>query len=215
MAERHVSLPKPFSSGDVKEWFQRFEICVRANGWDAAANAKKLPTLLEREALAVWLELTDDQQKDYAATKKAMEEAMMPMNIFLLDEFHRRKLCPGEGISLYAHDLRKLLSHTLPEAGEGANEPLLLHQFLVGIPEIIGHQLRASREVMTLDKVITHARLLMTIDPEPVAAVEEKSSESQLREQVAALVAVLTARLKEPSRRQTTRSQPHCLTAIN
>ena len=85
MAERHVSLPKPFSSGDIKEWFQRFEICARANGWDAAVNSKKLPTLLEGEALAVWLELTDDQQKDYAVMKKAMEEAMMPMNFVSLD----------------------------------------------------------------------------------------------------------------------------------
>ena len=83
MAERHVSLPKPFSSGNIKEWFQQFGICALANGWDAAANAKKPPTLLEGEALAVWLELTDDQQKDYAAIKKAMEKAMMPMNFVL------------------------------------------------------------------------------------------------------------------------------------
>ena len=213
MAERHVSLPKPFSSGDIKEWFQRFEICARANGWDAAVNSKKLPTLLKGDALAVWLELTDDQQKDYAVTKKAMEEAMMPMNFVLLDQFHRRKLRPGEAVSLYVHDLRKLLSHALPEAGEGAREPLLLHQFLTGIPDSIGHQLRASGEVTTLDKAITRARLLMTIDPEPVAAVEETASEPQLREQVAALteqVAALTAKLKEPPRRQTTRNQPRC-----
>ena len=50
MAERHISLPKPFSSGDVEDWFQRFDIYAHANGWDAATNAKKLPTLLEGEA---------------------------------------------------------------------------------------------------------------------------------------------------------------------
>ena len=47
---------------------------------------KKLPTLPEGEALAVWLELNDDQQKDYAAMKKGMEEAQMPMNFVSLDE---------------------------------------------------------------------------------------------------------------------------------
>ena len=30
MAEqRHVSIPKPFASGDAGEWFKRFEICAR------------------------------------------------------------------------------------------------------------------------------------------------------------------------------------------
>ena len=92
MAERHISLAKPFSSGDVKDWFQCFEICTRANGWEAATKAKKLPTLLEREALAIWLELTSEQQEDYAVAKKAMEEAMMPMTFVSLDDFHHRKL---------------------------------------------------------------------------------------------------------------------------
>ena len=78
MAERHISLPKPFSSGDVEDWFQRFDICARANGWEAGTKAKKLPTLLEGDALAVWLELTQEQQDDYAVTKKAMERRCYP-----------------------------------------------------------------------------------------------------------------------------------------
>ena len=51
--QSHISLPKSFSSGDVKEWFQRFEICTSGNGWEAGTKAKKLPMLLEGEALAV------------------------------------------------------------------------------------------------------------------------------------------------------------------
>ena len=61
---RHISLPKTFTSGDVSEWFKRFEICCTANEWNAATKALKLPTLLEGEALAIWLELSDDDQKD-------------------------------------------------------------------------------------------------------------------------------------------------------
>ena len=203
----------PWERSLRREWYQRFEICAHANGWEAEVKVKKLPTLLEGEALAVWLELTNEQQASYAATKKAMEEVMMLMSFVSLDDFHRRKLRPGEAVSLFVHNLRKVLSHALPEAGQGAKEPLLLHQFLAGIPEPIARQLRASGEVTTLDKAITRARLLMTIDAGPVAAVEEKSSESQLKEQVAALteqVAALTTRMKEPARRQTPRSQPRC-----
>ena len=65
--------------GDVVEWFQRFEICSRANEWNNAKKALKLPTLLEGEALAVRVELTDDEQKDYAVTKKKIIDAIIPM----------------------------------------------------------------------------------------------------------------------------------------
>ena len=45
----HTSLPKPFASGNVREWLTRFDICGDANGWDEKVRAVKLPTLLEGE----------------------------------------------------------------------------------------------------------------------------------------------------------------------
>ena len=51
---RHISIPKSFSEGNTHEWFQRFEICCQANGWNDEVKALKLPTLLEGEALAVY-----------------------------------------------------------------------------------------------------------------------------------------------------------------
>lgn len=216
MAERHISVPKPFSSGDVEDWFQRFEICARANGWNAAANANKLPTLLEGEALAVWLDLTDEQQKDYAEAKKAIQKAMMPMNFVSLEDFHRRKLRPGEAISLYVHDLKKLLTHAIPDMEQAAKEPLLLHQFLAGIPENISKQVRASGEVTTLNTAVTRTKLLMAIDSDSVATLttkpDAKPDEMQLlREQVAALteqVAVLSTNKSQGVR--PARNPPRC-----
>ena len=49
-----------------------FEIRSKVNDWDNAMMALKLPTLLEGEALSVWLELTDEQQKDYEEAKKQL-----------------------------------------------------------------------------------------------------------------------------------------------
>ena len=89
---RHISLPKPFAPGDVSEWCQRFEICSKANEWNNATMALKLPTLLEGEALAVWLELTDEQKKDYKAAKKELVAKMAPMGFASLEDLHRRKL---------------------------------------------------------------------------------------------------------------------------
>jgi len=42
-------------------------------------QAIKLPTLLEGEALAIWLELSDDEQKTYDIAKKAITDGVMLM----------------------------------------------------------------------------------------------------------------------------------------
>ena len=39
----------------------------------------KFPTLLEGEALAMWMELTEDQQKSYATAKKEMEANLLAL----------------------------------------------------------------------------------------------------------------------------------------
>ena len=57
----HISLPKPFTSGDVAEWFQIYEICCCANMWDEEEKALKLPTFVEGKALVVCIELTKEQ----------------------------------------------------------------------------------------------------------------------------------------------------------
>ena len=59
----HVSLPKPFSTGNMTKWFKCYEICSHTNSWDDDRKALKLLTLLDGKPLAVWLKLTEDEQK--------------------------------------------------------------------------------------------------------------------------------------------------------
>ena len=65
---KHISVPKLFSEGDAKEWFQQYEICCTANKWDAATWVIKLPTLKH------WLELTEAEKADYDTAKKKIVE---------------------------------------------------------------------------------------------------------------------------------------------
>jgi len=116
MAEqRHISVPKPFSSGDVSEWLRRFEICSKANKWNEETQALKLPTLLEGEALAVWLELSEEEQSSMETIKRKLKEKMMPMKFISLGQFHARKLHPGEPLSVFTHDLKQLLEQAVPD----------------------------------------------------------------------------------------------------
>ena len=77
-SSKHISLPRPLSEGDPTEWFLKYEICCVANEWSDELKAKKLPTLLEGEALAVWLEMTTEQQGSYERAKLKMIERMAP-----------------------------------------------------------------------------------------------------------------------------------------
>ena len=99
-APSHCSVPKPLSSGDAAEWLQRFELCSAANGWKEETMAVRLPTLLEGEALAVWLDLNEDEKKTYDVVKKRLIETLMPMGFTVLDRFQTRRLQPGEAVGV-------------------------------------------------------------------------------------------------------------------
>ena len=211
MAERHISIPKSFASGDALEWFQRFEICSRANGWDAATMTVKLPTLLEGEALATWLDLSEVERGNFETAKKTITGKLMPAPFVTLDEFHRRKLLLGEALSVFVHDLKKLLGQAMSNLDAEARDQLLLHQFLAGIPPVIGRQLRATGEAKTLEAAVERARLLMTLDDQAHAAVvrEGAGDVEQLKEQIGKLTEQVAA-LTTASLRTTNREQRRC-----
>ena len=76
-SSKHISVPKTFSSGDLDEWFCRFKICCKANEWNGATKAAKLPTFLEEEALAVWIKNSEEDKEDYAKAKKAVKNKLV------------------------------------------------------------------------------------------------------------------------------------------
>ena len=208
---KHISIPKTFSSGDVDEWFSRFEICCKANDWSGATKAAKLPTLLEGEALAVWLELSEEDKDDYSKAKKAIKSKLLPTAFSALDKFNRRSMLPGETLPLFLHDLKRLLDQAMPDLPQDAREQLLLHQFLSGLPTAISKQLRSTGETQRLDTTVERARLLMAIEcdqeSKSVATISEsdaakecsevmqlKTQLSELTEQVATLAAVQSSK---------------------
>ena len=200
-AAKHVSLPRIFSEGDPTEWFKRYEICCTANDWSDEVKAKKLPTLLEGEALATWLELTAEQQASYTDAKARMLERLSPVQFVSMDDFHRRHLMPGESLPLFVHELKRLMEQAMPKTDVPTRQQLLIHQFLTGLPDAVSKQLRATGDIDDLDKLVQRAKLLMTIDAQGSGKPEEKSAAVQqplsqmeaLTEQVAALTEQVAA----------------------
>ena len=46
-----------------------------------------------------------------------------------LEKLQKRKILPGEAISLYLHELKMLLDQAMPGLAAEAKQQLLLHQF--------------------------------------------------------------------------------------
>ena len=94
--------------------------------------ALKLPTLLEGEALTVWLELDQDMQGNYKEIKKKLMQKIRSMGFVSLEEFHQGKMHPGEALSMSVYDLKKLLGQLChPQLELAARNQLLLHQPIV------------------------------------------------------------------------------------
>ena len=160
-------------------------------------KAKKLPTLLEGEAHAIWLELTTEEKANYVTSKAKIIAGMAPVRFVSLDDFWARRLNPGEPLPVFLHELKQLSKKTMPNADATTHNQLLLHQFVSGLPAHIGKQLQATGEVNNLDRVLERAKLLMTIEEPHKAAVVQTSEVQDLREQVSALteqVAALSVR---------------------
>ena len=86
----------------------------------------KLPTLLEGEALVMWLGISAKTRTNYAATKQALTNALKPTEF---SKFQSCKLRPGETIHMYLHNLKRLLDTAMTELGEDSKNKILFQQF--------------------------------------------------------------------------------------
>ena len=132
------------------EWFTGFEICSKANGWTDSTEVLKLPTLLEDEALVIWLGLTEEEQGVYQTALEKVTKKMKPTEFASLEDFHHCKLWPSKLIPVFVHKLKKLLDQAMPK--------------LYALPSTLSWQLRASGEVKTLQAAVDCTRLLMMHD---------------------------------------------------
>lgn len=89
MANAHVRLPKPFASGNVHEWFMRFNICSDANEWGDERKALRLssPYAVGRWSTSI---VAGTQRGSKNKAKEEILAAMMSMRL----EIPAEKNCP-------------------------------------------------------------------------------------------------------------------------
>ena len=138
MVDRHISVPGRFTGGDFSEWIQRFEICSTVNEWDEDAMARKLPTLLEKEALVCWLtfNIPSETKKIFKDVKRLLIDKLRPSGFVALAEFKARKLSRGETALLYVHESKRLLEDAMPNLDADSQDRILFQQLLAGLPAV-------------------------------------------------------------------------------
>lgn len=185
LSAANAALPRVFCAGNFKEWLQRFEVCAKVNKWDTN-KSERLATFLDGEALVIYLELPATDQADYETVIKALTDAFHPdrEHFAVMEAFKARRILPNETPRMYLHELKKMLQSSAV-ADKDAQEALLFHQFVCGLPESVSWQIRADTTAKTSEDALKKAQLLMqqNLATVPAAAVQpQPSSSSEVKE---------------------------------
>jgi len=143
-------------------------------------------------------------------TKGKLIKKMAPLEFVSLEEFQKRSIFPSESVGMYLYELKRLLQQAMPELTAYARKPLLIHQFLAGLPASLSRQLQAGGNTQDLDELVQRAKILIVVDSgeRQTAAVYSGTIEvSELKSQIQELTAQVTA-LKVTQ--QSDRNPPQC-----
>ena len=88
-----------------------------------------------------WMELTEDEKKDFDVAKAKLIRKLAPLEFVSLEQFQKRAIFPGESVGMYLYELKRLLRQAMPELFDDASRQLLIHQFLTDLPAPVSHQL--------------------------------------------------------------------------
>ena len=144
-----IALPEVLRGEDAKSWFKRFEVCAGANGWNDEKKLRRVPTLLQGRAWAVYDSLMEEETDTYAHLKEALLQQLCPdtdeERLVARDELSRRRLREGqESIDELARDIEKLLEKASPDLPDAVKKTELRFHLINALPERVSFQLKLS-----------------------------------------------------------------------
>lgn len=166
---------KPYSGdGELTSWLKKVKLVAKlANIKDVASF---IPLYLEGDALAVYLEMSDADQKEVEKIEERLKEAFTD-SIFIAYEKLTKYKWDGEPVDVYCTEIRRLVGLS-GLTGTGA-EKLVKLAFINGMPENIRIELMQVEDVadVEMSDILTRARVLVGVRAESsVGAVASGSS---------------------------------------
>ncbi len=153
---------------DVAVWLRQLQLAAKLQKLDDLATV--LPLLLDGAAFAVYEQLSEREKEDADKIMAALVAAFGTDPFQAYEEFRLRMRRSGEPVDVYLSELRRLASL----AGFSGNDDLLRSAFIIGLPQPVSTQLRATPHIceMALGEVVGLARVLIS-----ELVREEKTSE--------------------------------------
>ena len=163
---------KPFSGeGDVVAWLKKVRLVARFQNVDDVASLLLL--YLERNALALYMEMEEASQRDIEQIEAQLKEAFTD-NAFAAYRKLTMVRWAGERMDVFTNKIRQLIGLAGFEGAEMVKLTKLA--FVTGFPNTISIELLQSPNIkaMTMEDLLARARVLtMTEDPnqDMIAAV--------------------------------------------
>ena len=144
--------------GDLVAWLQKAELVARLTNIKDVASF--IPLYLEGGALAVYLEMDSEEQKQFDMIKKRLKEAFTD-NEFVAYSKLRESRWTGEPVDVYANELRRL-ARTCGLEGDGLDQVVRL-AFVTGFPESVSvelQQVAGLHKSISVSELVGRARIL-------------------------------------------------------
>lgn len=201
---RKLDLPLPEISAESAQEFSRswtkFTYVAAAKEWSEEKQLAVIPALLKGKLLDEYTSLLDEEKADMATLRSSLARRAG----FLKDpykQFQSRRQQPGETVSSYLADLKKLYKEAFPAGDQGAS--ILLRKFMSDLRPEIAKQVLLKTEPTTLEAAAKAARNVEQVlgltkeDAMLVSSLTEVKGDKETSEmkQLVEAVATITAKM--------------------
>ena len=150
---------RPFTGdGDIVAWLKKVKLVARLS--KIVDLAAFIPLYLEGDALAVYLEMSEDDQNKAMELERKLKEAFSDGQFIAYGKLVNMKWT-GEPVDVYANEIRRLAGLSGLK-GEGL-ETIVKLNFVHGFPENISielHQIENIEKLLVSD-ILSRARILV------------------------------------------------------
>lgn len=164
-----MDMIKPYTGeGDVVAWLKKVTLVAKLQKITDLASF--IPLYLEGDALALYLELSDEEQADASKIQEKLKSAFADDAFAAYSKLVRLKWT-GEPVDVFANEIRRLAS-LAKFSGEGLENVMKL-SFVNGFPDHVSVALQRVPNISKIEmsELISHARILSSKEPSGVSAV--------------------------------------------
>ena len=148
MALKFDGLVEPYTgregTEDWDDFWQKFLVLADISGWNSSKRMARLPLFLKGDAFKVFSKLPESLKADESQLPGVMRRSFSVSPGTAFKAFKERKMRVDEMPDVFVADLRRLLELAGHVPTDDDRDPVLLEQFLHGLPAEFEKELRLS-----------------------------------------------------------------------